>query len=90
MLSFKGRPSADVIRTMLQHVDEFNSSNHGDGVRTSVEIEKTRDNLTCLWDAADVVFVSKEYARHHGCGSMKEDVETLYSRCRPGYGVANY
>ena len=80
----KGRPSADVIRTMLQHVDEFNASNHGDRVWTSVEIEKVQDNLTCLWDVADVVFISKENARHHGCGSMVEAVEKLYTKCRPG------
>ena len=84
MFFAKGRPTAEVIRTMLQHINTLNRDSGVDKIRTSVEIEKRRDNLVCLFDAADVVFVSKDYAQGLGYQSMEEAVQGIYPRCRRG------
>lgn len=80
----KGRPDADVIKAMLQYIDELNNNSDNGKMTTSVEIEKRRDNLSCLFDAADVVFVSKDYAQGLGYQSMEQAVEQMFTRCRRG------
>ena len=46
-LLLQGRPSANEISRMLQHIDEYNDSltDSSRKVRTSVELEKARPQL---------------------------------------------
>ena len=37
-----------------------------------------------LFDVAEFVFVSKEYAMQFGCTTMTDAVQILLKKCRPG------
>lgn len=60
-LHFQGRSNVDDLVTMMQFVREQRSSQ-----RISVEIEKPHPGVDRLISLADVVFFSKDYARHLG------------------------
>uniref|UniRef100_A0A3Q0T7M3 Ketohexokinase n=1 Tax=Amphilophus citrinellus TaxID=61819 RepID=A0A3Q0T7M3_AMPCI len=53
-------------------------------ITISVEIEKTRELLYQLFPHGDVVFVSKDVARHFGFESGEAALKGLYSRVKQG------
>uniref|UniRef100_A0A663FAD1 Ketohexokinase n=2 Tax=Aquila chrysaetos chrysaetos TaxID=223781 RepID=A0A663FAD1_AQUCH len=53
-------------------------------VRTSVEVEKPREELLPLMGLAHVVFISKDLARHFGYRSAPEALRGLRGRVQPG------
>ncbi|XP_013883254.1 ketohexokinase [Austrofundulus limnaeus] len=70
---------------MIQQVDVFNSKlpEHLK-ITISVEIEKTREPLYQLFPYGDVVFVSKDVARHFGFHSAEAALKGLYDRVKKG------
>lgn len=83
-IHIEGRNASEQVK-MLQRIEQ-----HNDGqplqhkVRVSVEIEKPREELFQLFGYGEVVFVSKDVAKHLGFRSAKEALKGLYSRVRKG------
>lgn len=70
---------------MIQQVVMYNSTlPQQQRITISVEIEKTREPLYQLFPHGDVVFVSKDVARHFGFQTADSALRGLYSRVRPG------
>ncbi|KAI0240871.1 Ketohexokinase [Lamellibrachia satsuma] len=85
-IHFEGRPLADEIQKMLQHIEDYNTkvTTPDDRIITSVEIEKMRPQLTKLFGMADYVFVSKDHAHFQGYDSKEVATAALVKLCRPG------
>ncbi|XP_059820659.1 ketohexokinase isoform X6 [Hypanus sabinus] len=80
----QGRNATEQI-AMMEQVEQYNANVPVEQrITTSVEIEKTREELYQLFRHGDVVFVSKDVARHFGYNSASEAVKGLYSRVKPG------
>ncbi|XP_074657225.1 uncharacterized protein LOC141910388 [Tubulanus polymorphus] len=87
-IHFQGRPAENDILKMLQHVDEWNkTASINERIKTSVEIEVDRDSLVVLLDAADYVFISKEYAIHKGFSSPEYALAGFAEKVRSGAAV---
>ncbi|NXW52038.1 KHK Ketohexokinase, partial [Nyctiprogne leucopyga] len=70
---------------MMQRVERHNRSCPvGQRIRTSVEVEKPREELLPLMGRGDVVFISKDLAQHFGYRSAPEALRGLRGRVRPG------
>ncbi|KAM4583431.1 ketohexokinase isoform 1-T1 [Fundulus diaphanus] len=70
---------------MIQQVEMFNSKlPEHQRITISVEIEKTREPLYELFPHGDVVFVSKDVARHLGFNSPEAALNGLYNRVKKG------
>lgn len=70
---------------MIQQVVIYNSSlPQKQRITISVEIEKTRESLYQLFPLGDVVFVSKDVARHFGFQTAEAAVKGLYWRVKLG------
>ncbi|XP_012708181.2 ketohexokinase isoform X4 [Fundulus heteroclitus] len=70
---------------MIQQVEMFNSKlPEHQRITISVEIEKTREPLYELFPHGDVVFVSKDVARHLGFNSPEAALKGLYNRVKKG------
>ncbi|KAM6324203.1 ketohexokinase [Aegotheles albertisi] len=70
---------------MMRRVERHNRARGaGERVRTSVEVEKPREELLELLGLGDVVFISKDLAQHFGHQSAPEALRGLRSRVRPG------
>ncbi|XP_075869477.1 ketohexokinase isoform X1 [Nelusetta ayraudi] len=84
-IHWEGRNAAEQVQ-MIQRVEMFNSSLAPEQQRVtmSVEIEKTREPLYQLFPHGDLVFVSKDVARHFGFGTAEEALRGLYGRVREG------
>ncbi|XP_041108721.1 ketohexokinase isoform X1 [Polyodon spathula] len=83
-IHWEGRNAGEQVK-MIKRVQEYNLTIPADQIITiSVEIEKTRDELYQLFEHADVVFVSKDVARHFGYNSAAEALRGLYNRVRKG------
>lgn len=84
-IHWEGRNAAEQVQ-MIQQVEMFNSSlaPEQQRVTVSVEIEKTREPLYQLFPHGDLVFVSKDVARHFGFGTAEEALRGLYGRVREG------
>lgn len=83
-IHWEGRNADEQVK-MIQQVEEFNrSATEKDRITISVEIEKTREPLYQLFQYGDVVFVSKDVARHFGFNSAPSALKGLYSRVRKG------
>ncbi|XP_051882550.1 ketohexokinase isoform X1 [Pristis pectinata] len=83
-IHWEGRNASEQL-AMIQQVEHYNANVPAEQqITTSVEIEKTREELYQLFGHGDVVFVSKDVARHFGFNSASEAVKGLYSRVKRG------
>ncbi|XP_031757781.1 ketohexokinase isoform X4 [Xenopus tropicalis] len=83
-IHWEGRNAAEQVK-MIRRVEEHNSGRGAEErITVSVEIEKEREELYQLFPHGDVVFVSKDVARHFGFHSAQEAVRGLYPRVRKG------
>ncbi|XP_067842487.1 ketohexokinase isoform X6 [Heptranchias perlo] len=83
-IHWEGRNASEQV-AMIQQVEQYNVTVPAEQrITISVEIEKTREELYQLFGHGDVVFVSKDVARHFGFNSAAEAVKGLYNRLRPG------
>ncbi|XP_041352685.1 ketohexokinase-like [Gigantopelta aegis] len=86
-IHFEARPSCDEIKKMLQRIDEYNKGTDHI-LHTSVELEKPeRPQANILFDMAEYVFVSKQYAMQFSCNTMTDAVQCLFEKCRPGASI---
>ncbi|KAM9240315.1 ketohexokinase [Leptosomus discolor] len=70
---------------MMRRVEEHNRARPAaERVRTSVEVEKPREELLPLMGLGHVVFISKDVARHFGYQSAPEALRGLRGRLQPG------
>ncbi|EHH21971.1 hypothetical protein EGK_05149 [Macaca mulatta] len=70
---------------MLQRIDAHNTRQPPEQkIRVSVEVEKPQEELFQLFGYGDVVFVSKDVAKHLGFQSAGEALRGLYGRVRKG------
>lgn len=84
-IHIEGRRNESEIAKMVSIVDKFNSSHLAeDRIVVSVELEKPRQSLLQLVDKADVVFMSKDFARFCGFSSAFEAVESFRGKIKPG------
>ncbi|XP_045700266.1 ketohexokinase isoform X1 [Phyllostomus hastatus] len=83
-IHIEGRNASEQVK-MLQRIDQHNARQPpGQKIRVSVEVEKPREELFPLFGYGDVVFVSKDIAKHLGFRSAVEALRGLYSRVRRG------
>ncbi|XP_015140518.1 ketohexokinase [Gallus gallus] len=83
-IHWEARNAAEQERMMLR-VERHNSAlPPAQRIRTSVEVEKPRDDLLPLLAHGDVVFISKDLAKHFGYGTAAEALRGLRGRVRPG------
>ncbi|KAM3931478.1 ketohexokinase isoform 1-T1 [Leptodactylus fuscus] len=83
-IHWEGRNADEQIK-MIQRVEDYNKSCPEDQrITISVEIEKEREELYQLFQYGEVVFVSKDVARHFGFTSSAEALTGLYPRVKKG------
>ncbi|XP_071351443.1 ketohexokinase isoform X2 [Trachinotus anak] len=83
-IHWEGRNAEEQVK-MIQRVVMYNSTlPQQQKITVSVEIEKTRELLYQLFPHGDVVFVSKDVARHFGFQSAEAALRGLYSRVKQG------
>ncbi|KAJ4918345.1 hypothetical protein JOQ06_005131 [Pogonophryne albipinna] len=83
-IHWEGRNAAQQVQ-MIQQVEVFNRPlPPQERITLSVEIEKTREPLYQLFPHGDLVFVSKDVARHFGFQSAGAALKGLYSRVKQG------
>ncbi|XP_064364221.1 ketohexokinase [Dromaius novaehollandiae] len=83
-IHWEGRNASEQVK-MMRRVEEHNRAQPAaQRVRTSVEVEKPREELFQLFGHGDVVFVSKDVARHLGYGSAAEALRGLRGRVQQG------
>lgn len=83
-IHIEGRNASEQVK-MLQRIEQYNATKPlPQKVRVSVEIEKPREELFQLFGYGEVVFVSKDVAKHLGFRSAGEALKGLYSRVKKG------
>ncbi|XP_019305169.1 ketohexokinase isoform X5 [Panthera pardus] len=83
-IHIEGRNASEQVQ-MLQRIEQHNARQPpGQKIQVSVEVEKPREELFQLFGYGDVVFVSKDVARHLGFRSAVEALRGLYGRVRKG------
>ncbi|XP_003472958.1 ketohexokinase isoform X2 [Cavia porcellus] len=83
-IHIEGRNASEQVK-MLKRIEEHNAKLPPElQIRVSVEIEKPREELFQLFSYGEVVFVSKDLARHLGFQSAAEALRGLYGRVRKG------
>ncbi|XP_075391798.1 ketohexokinase isoform X3 [Tenrec ecaudatus] len=83
-IHIEGRNASEQVK-MLQRIDHHNAGQPPEQkVRVSVEVEKPREEIFQLFGYGDVVFVSKDVAKHLGFQSAADALRGLYSRTRKG------
>ncbi|XP_072000154.1 ketohexokinase isoform X4 [Engystomops pustulosus] len=83
-IHWEGRNADEQVK-MIQRVEEYNQSCQKEQrINISVEIEKEREELYQLFQYGEVVFVSKDVAKHFGFTSSSEAVRGLYPRVKKG------
>ncbi|KAM4588618.1 ketohexokinase [Odontesthes bonariensis] len=83
-IHWEGRNVDEQVK-MIQQVKMYNSKlPQQQRITISVEIEKTRQPLYQLFPYGDVVFVSKDVARHFGFQSAEAALKGLYNRVKKG------
>ncbi|XP_037669037.1 ketohexokinase isoform X2 [Choloepus didactylus] len=83
-IHIEGRNASEQVK-MLQRIEKHNSRQPpGQRIQMSVEVEKPREELFQLFSCGDVVFVSKDVARHLGFWSAEDAIRGLYGRVRKG------
>ncbi|NXU94793.1 KHK Ketohexokinase, partial [Xiphorhynchus elegans] len=84
-IHFEARNAAEQ-GAMLERVERHNrAAAPGQRVRTSVELEKPREELLPLMGRGQVVFISKDLAQHFGYHSAPEALQGLRGRIQSGY-----
>ncbi|KAG8007216.1 Ketohexokinase [Nibea albiflora] len=83
-IHWEGRNAEEQVK-MIQQVMMYNSTlPQHQRITVSVEIEKTREPLYQLFPHGDVMFVSKDVARHFGFLTAETALKGLYSRVKQG------
>ncbi|XP_058988347.1 ketohexokinase isoform X9 [Mustela lutreola] len=83
-IHIEGRNASEQVK-MLRRIEQHNASQPpAQKIRVSVEVEKPREELFQLFGYGDVVFVSKDVAKHLGFRSAGEALRGLYRRVRKG------
>uniref|UniRef100_A0A3Q3X427 Carbohydrate kinase PfkB domain-containing protein n=1 Tax=Mola mola TaxID=94237 RepID=A0A3Q3X427_MOLML len=83
-IHWEGRNADEQVK-MIEQVVAYNSRvPQPQRITVSVEIEKTREPLYQLFLHGDVVFVSKDVARHFGYPTAEAALKGLYSRVKQG------
>ncbi|XP_062271127.1 ketohexokinase-like isoform X1 [Scomber scombrus] len=83
-IHIEGRNAEQQVK-MIQQVELYNSRlPQQQRITVSVEIEKTREELYQLFAHGDVVFVSKDVARHFGFQTAQTALTGLSSRVKQG------
>ncbi|XP_066864027.1 ketohexokinase isoform X3 [Kogia breviceps] len=83
-IHIEGRNASEQVK-MLQRIEQHNARQPPEQkIRVSVEVEKPREELYQLFGYGDVVFVSKDVAKHFGFQSAEEALRGLYGRVRKG------
>ncbi|XP_061846096.1 ketohexokinase [Colius striatus] len=83
-IHWEARNAAEQVE-MMRRVERHNRARPAaERVRTSVEVEKPREELLQLMGFGQVVFVSKDLAQHFGYQSAPEALHGLRSRVQPG------
>uniref|UniRef100_F7GPR7 Ketohexokinase n=2 Tax=Macaca TaxID=9539 RepID=F7GPR7_MACMU len=83
-IHIEGRNASEQVK-MLQRIDAHNTRQPPEQkIRVSVEVEKPQEELFQLFGYGDVVFVSKDVAKHLGFQSAGEALRGLYGRVRKG------
>nr|XP_061813995.1 ketohexokinase-like [Nerophis lumbriciformis] len=83
-IHWEGRNADEQVK-MITRVERYNQTVAPERmIVVSVEIEKPREKLYQLFDRADVVFVSKDVARHLGFQTPTCALRGLRPRLRPG------
>ncbi|XP_064188091.1 ketohexokinase isoform X5 [Anguilla rostrata] len=83
-IHWEGRNAEEQVK-MIQRVEHYNSTLPEDKrITISVEIEKTREPLYQLFPYGDVVFVSKDVAKHFGFQTAADALRGLYGRVKKG------
>ncbi|XP_046583804.1 ketohexokinase-like isoform X2 [Haliotis rubra] len=86
-IHFETRPNCPDVMTMLSRVLDHNARVE-DKIVTSVEFENPhRPHHDVLFNMADYMFVSKEFAQHYGYTNMEEAVEGLTHTCQPRIAI---
>ncbi|MGM0563143.1 MAG: PfkB family carbohydrate kinase [Pseudomonadota bacterium] len=67
-IHFQARANVDDVRAMAEHTRHTRQTHQV----LSIEIEKPHEGVAALAPLADVLFCSKDYARHLGCESPEE------------------
>uniref|UniRef100_A0A8D1Q034 Ketohexokinase n=4 Tax=Sus scrofa TaxID=9823 RepID=A0A8D1Q034_PIG len=83
-IHIEGRNASEQVK-MLQRIEQHNARQPPEQkIQVSVEVEKPREELYQLFGYGDVVFVSKDVAKHFGFRSAVEALRGLYGRVRKG------
>ncbi|XP_042552562.1 ketohexokinase isoform X2 [Dipodomys spectabilis] len=83
-IHIEGRNASEQVK-MLHRIEQHNARQPPEQkIRVSVEIEKPREELFQLFGYGEVVFVSKDIAKHLGYKSAEEALRGLYSRVKKG------
>ncbi|KAM5142569.1 ketohexokinase isoform 6-T6 [Callospermophilus lateralis] len=83
-IHIEGRNVSEQVK-MLQRIEQHNARQPPEQkIRVSVEIEKPREELFQLFGYGELVFVSKDVAKHLGFQSAVEALRGLYGRVRKG------
>ncbi|XP_077459562.1 ketohexokinase isoform X1 [Stigmatopora argus] len=83
-IHWEGRNADEQVK-MMARVERHNQTVAPEQrIVVSVEIEKPREELYRLFPCADVVFASKDVARHLGFGTPADALRGLRPRLRPG------
>ncbi|KAG3267756.1 ketohexokinase isoform X3 [Ictidomys tridecemlineatus] len=83
-IHIEGRNVSEQVK-MLQRIEHHNARQPPEQkIRVSVEIEKPREELFQLFGYGELVFVSKDVAKHLGFQSAVEALRGLYGRVRKG------
>ncbi|XP_047378901.1 ketohexokinase isoform X6 [Sciurus carolinensis] len=83
-IHIEGRNVSEQVK-MLQRIEQHNARQPSEQkIRVSVEIEKPREELFQLFGYGEMVFVSKDVAKHLGFQSAVEALKGLYGRVKKG------
>ncbi|XP_067681437.1 ketohexokinase-like [Haliotis asinina] len=86
-IHFETRPNCPELKKMLRFVLDHNAGVE-DKIVTSVEFENPhRPHHDVLFNMADYIFVSKEFAQHYGYKNMEDAVEGLTHICQPRIAI---
>lgn len=83
-IHFEGRRNEKEIVKMIEIIEKYNSiKSCTEIVKVSVELERPRESLLQLLNKADVVFISKDFARFRGFSSPALTVKSLHPQLKP-------
>ena len=84
-IHFEGRRNEEAIVKMIDKIEQFNAMQScTEKIKVSVELERPRESLLQLLDKADVVFISKDFARFRSFSSSTVAVKSIYNKLKPG------